>query len=301
MKCPVCKSELVRGEDKEFETSSEHVCNPNQNSYPLRPTWECLNNKCELSGYDCFWNEYGELYSNIPYSKKINWINDNEAPFGTFSRKINVEIYGKGLKKKIYLSPALCLWFLQPMIEFKYLSNEDGDVLGKKMNLIFLKKSNGSYSIHWNSWYNSLKYYFKSFKRIRKNWNKKHSSFLRKELKEKFQKREYNLTIPYKIFNWYINTFYSKLKKLLYYISDEDINIIKKVLLELYKKDFKKFTEKDLIKVIQKCSTHDIDNTKKIISILDKQNFIFEEGNNFCNKWQINKVEIRKYKLNNLK
>lgn len=58
MKCPFCNKELNIGEDKEYETLLDHVLNPNQESFPLRPTYFCT---CEKS-FDCFWNETGEFY-----------------------------------------------------------------------------------------------------------------------------------------------------------------------------------------------------------------------------------------------
>ena len=53
---------------------------------------------------------------------------------------MEVEIYAKGLRKKIYLSPILTFGWLKPLIEIKYKGNDMGEVLGKSYKLKFLKK-----------------------------------------------------------------------------------------------------------------------------------------------------------------
>ena len=64
MKCPYCKSELIEGEYKEFETLCDHVCDPNAESYPLRITYVC-SGKCKQSN-NRFWDDYGDMYGEFP-------------------------------------------------------------------------------------------------------------------------------------------------------------------------------------------------------------------------------------------
>ena len=65
MKCPKCKSILVRDKDKRYETIVDHGCNPNQEHYPLRPTYICSKKGC-IAGYGRkgFWDDYGDRYGN---------------------------------------------------------------------------------------------------------------------------------------------------------------------------------------------------------------------------------------------
>ena len=90
MLCPKCKAELVRGENRVFETLDEHVSNPNQESYPKRPTWVCKFSYCPCSKEDMFWDEIGALYGGY-IKKNISYIDDNHAPFGSIWREINAE------------------------------------------------------------------------------------------------------------------------------------------------------------------------------------------------------------------
>jgi hypothetical protein len=299
MKCPVCKSELVKGKDEKFETCSEHACDPNKTDYPLRSTWLCGNKECELDKYDYFWSESGELYSSdIPWGtkSKINWIGDNDAPFGTISRRLNVEVYKKGLKKKIYLHPAFCLWFLQPMIEFEYTSNDDGEVLSKKIKINYLKKDKdrGEYCTYWSSSFSTLKLYFKSFRRTRIAWKKHKTSFMRRELKDDFKIQQYNTRWEYKFYHWYVNTFCKKLKSSLYYY---DLDSIKNGFLKFGNIEH---TSSEFKKIITKATNHDNENAKSIIDDLISSNFFIFEKDSYWGKGRINKVELRKYKLGNL-
>jgi len=136
MYCPKCTYDLSKGEDKEFETLCDHVCDPNKESYPLRPTWVCDNPNCECSKHDVFWDEFGEYYGcfEVEFEHRLN------SAISSFARKNDIEIYKKGLKRSTYLSPILMLWFLQPKIEFNYKADEYGNVLSKSWSLNWLKR-----------------------------------------------------------------------------------------------------------------------------------------------------------------
>ena len=61
MRCPKCRSELVLGEQRKYETLNDHVSNPNAADYPLRRTFVCPNSdKWCLKG---FYDEWGDYYS----------------------------------------------------------------------------------------------------------------------------------------------------------------------------------------------------------------------------------------------
>lgn len=137
MHCPKCHKPLIKGKDREFETLSDHVCDPNREHYPLRPTWVCNNVKCECGKTDIFWDEMGEYYS---YGSSIKFENKLHSAYPSFARKMDIEIYKKGLKSKIYLPAFLMLWFLQPMIEFTYKADDSGKVLSRGLLLHWLKK-----------------------------------------------------------------------------------------------------------------------------------------------------------------
>lgn len=143
MNCPKCHKRLVQGKDREFETLTDHICEPNREHYPLRPTFICNNPQCPASKEDLFWDEWGALYG---YSRKLEFDNNINSAYPSFERKTDIEIYKKGLKSKMYLPPCLMLWFLQPMIEFTYKADEYGNVLKKGYKLVWLKKDN------WKPW-----------------------------------------------------------------------------------------------------------------------------------------------------
>ena len=83
MNCPKCNVKLTKGEDKEFETLSDHVCDPNKESYPLRPTWECTNKSCPASKEDIFWDDMGDYYG---YNINFKFDDDMSSAIPSFSR-----------------------------------------------------------------------------------------------------------------------------------------------------------------------------------------------------------------------
>jgi len=61
MRCPKCKTELIKGKRKRYETLEEHVLDPNKSNYPLRPTFVCPNN---CLGKDSYFDFDGSLCSD---------------------------------------------------------------------------------------------------------------------------------------------------------------------------------------------------------------------------------------------
>jgi hypothetical protein len=87
MKCPFCKRELVRGENRRYETLCDHVSNPNMTTHPLRPTFVC---SCELSQYT-FWDEWGDYYVT-DYDKAPAVKNEVRKKYGD---KLNYPVSGR--------------------------------------------------------------------------------------------------------------------------------------------------------------------------------------------------------------
>ena len=69
MRCPVCKTNLVKGELRKYETLSEHVSDPNRVDVPLRLTYVCPN-KCQGEG---FFNPNGDLYGGN-FGNREGWV-----------------------------------------------------------------------------------------------------------------------------------------------------------------------------------------------------------------------------------
>lgn len=72
MRCSICKTELVRGQDEEYETIMDHVSDPNAVDYPLRPTFVCSNSGCPV--YDnSFWDSMGEFFTLLDYDDYLDF------------------------------------------------------------------------------------------------------------------------------------------------------------------------------------------------------------------------------------
>lgn len=78
MKCPFCKTTLVKGKEKQFTNTSDHVLDPNDEyERPLRKTYVCPG-KCEFS-VNGFWDEQGGWYSGkIDFLKFFEWERKNK-------------------------------------------------------------------------------------------------------------------------------------------------------------------------------------------------------------------------------
>ena len=75
MRCPKCKKTLIKGKRKRYETLVEHVSNPNQKSYPLRPTYVCPN---ECFGKEQFFGYFGASYRD--HRQRIKYWNALDSP-----------------------------------------------------------------------------------------------------------------------------------------------------------------------------------------------------------------------------
>lgn len=164
--CPVCKSPVKISGQKNYETLSEHVSDPNAEERPLRDAYRCTNKNCICNSeeHDVYWNYNGEMYGGF-YIDDEEFIGENNAPFGSFERKLNVESRKCGVKDKTYLHPALCLWLLQPYIEYHYKANVNGDVVKRWFTIEFLKKNERSeYTYGWSTCWRTWSFLYGRFK-----------------------------------------------------------------------------------------------------------------------------------------
>lgn len=174
--CPACLKPLkVVGQGK-LETLNEHV---SCSEVSMKDKYACVSETCPTHGV-VFWNEDGELYIERPYREnmekrsKIQFIDNNDAPFETFQRKCNVEIYKKDENK---------MWnFGKFKVElvYCYQANEAGKILKRRRSYkIWLQdKRSGGY-IQYISGIHMFFFNIKRFHRTRKFYESSH-----REMKE---------------------------------------------------------------------------------------------------------------------
>ena len=134
MKCPCCKKELIIGGQKRLETLSEHVFDPNGNP-SLKDFYICNNFLCDCSALRVMWDQWGGFYAgkNWKEAQDIKFIDNNDGAFGSFERKLNVET---GKHDEEFYFPKVFGWRIK--IEYEYKSNEDGDILSRKLKPILI-------------------------------------------------------------------------------------------------------------------------------------------------------------------
>lgn len=127
MKCPFCKTELIKSSTpKRFETLIEHGFEPNKEVYPLRDNFICPSTSCPLSR-GSFWSEDGDFYMGInliSYEEFHIWKNKNGgvAAIDSFAGWLERR---NELEKKLY---PLLFW-----AKYKY------DVASRITDLVFGK------------------------------------------------------------------------------------------------------------------------------------------------------------------
>ena len=186
MKCPKCKSQLIVSGQARLETIEEHVSCVTPS---LKDKYVCSNKNCVTYQHNVCWNEFGETYGGY----KLFEDEELSAPYGTLERRLEIEVYKKGLKKRTILPAWLLLWFLKPVIEHEYKADEDGNVLSKSYKLSIWKsetkwkpfKKNSEFCTGAIWWFSIWKY-------------------LWRERKEKGFKKSYNRDFPFRAFEWFI-------------------------------------------------------------------------------------------------
>ncbi|MFW6243088.1 MAG: hypothetical protein ACOC2W_02920 [bacterium] len=205
MYCPLCEFEL--GSSGSFRY--EDVCGP---SYSQK--FVCKNEICTLSKYNSYWNDSGDFFSgDLDYKLCHKLFPTNKfAAYNSFSKKAEVEIYKHGLEKNKRLHPGLCLWFLQPMIEYYYKSDDWGNVIDKSYKIKFLRKSKNSktYNVLNTFGFKMVKYMISEFKQKYKNFKLKPTTYNKKDLLEFFDKNHWDKRWWRRFIIWYFNTFYKR-------------------------------------------------------------------------------------------
>jgi len=142
MFCPVCKGQIEVIGKKRLETLTEHVSDPNGTPY-MKNVWKCSNKYCVTHRVGICWSNDGELYQIGNYfdTKGIKFIDNNNAPFGSFSRQMNIETSKKD--ENFYIFKNLFGWKLK--LKWKYKSNKNGDILSKKPSFVWITPDNTVY------------------------------------------------------------------------------------------------------------------------------------------------------------
>lgn len=188
MECPKCKAQLIVSGQARLETLLEHVSDPN-GTPSLKDKYVCSNADCVCNKHNVCWNSDGETYGGY----KLFGSDELTSPYGTLERRLEIEIYKKGLKKRTLLPAWLLLWFLKPVIEHEYKADEDGNVLKKYYKLSIWKsgtkwkpfKKNSEFCIGATWWVRTWRCLWKRYRK--KGFDKSH-----------------NRDFPYRAFEWFI-------------------------------------------------------------------------------------------------
>lgn len=216
MLCPICKTELKITGKARLVSSSEHVMGLDEmpNGITVKDRYQCPNRGCVAYEEKLIWNELGEFYIPNYTGRHFNFINGNNAPFGSWERKVNVEIYkhdedwylfkfpiGKGYAGKVVYS---------------YKADEDGNVLSRKCKLQLI--IGGAYYI---SGIHMLKYCLSTFYEAKREYKKTKSKFWLERLQEEFVKSNWDKRWWRQVYLWWIHTFYGQIR---FYVNEEKEN-----------------------------------------------------------------------------
>lgn len=223
--CPACKSKLLFGGSAIYQTSSEHVERPNHEP-PLRPFYYCDNNLCDANSPEetltrhvitekvqktkpnslaLFWDDSGALYGRMD---GIKFIDGNEAPFGSFERKFNVE------HRKRDENGTIFKWLgIRIDVEYRYESNEDGKILSKKRNFMVWKKNNLGYT-YVHRPFSQLRFYNRQFNNNITNFRKNDSIYSGRQLNDIIRRSSrYEHSMSSRVFSFYVKVLYPRLIK----------------------------------------------------------------------------------------
>lgn len=146
LKCPSCLATLVVFGQGRLETLDSHV---SQYDPPLLDKYQCPEEDCMTRASGVFWNMDGELYI-VDYPKFRSlpepiYVENNNGPFGSISRQINVEIYKKDENFHWLTLPTRMPSVLSGMkinVVYHYQSDKDGHILKRKRTLEYVRKDN---------------------------------------------------------------------------------------------------------------------------------------------------------------
>lgn len=175
MRCPICKSVIVEWKKLRLETLDIHIACPDEIPYSM--AYRCGNGQCPSNNGArstdekplVFWSEDGERFG---MGNGLTFIDNNDAPFGSISRKINVEVYKKDENKKLCTLP---LWFPSVLsgmtirTKWNYQADEDGKILKRRLGFDYLTKEGvyHNWGIHMLSY--CLRCTFKEWRRVKKD------------------------------------------------------------------------------------------------------------------------------------
>jgi len=218
-KCPICYQDLIITGQARLETTVEHVENPN-GIISMKDKYECINVNCPAFIEKICWDEGGEYYV---YNFKSNpkFIDNNNAPFGSLERKLNVEIY-----KKDENYTLLNFYFFKIKVVFKYKSNENGTILERKGTFQILKRDKIGW-VYWMSPWRMFFFHLTQFKLDIKQLEDKPSYQYLVELARRIRQEYFNDTdkrFYRKVAKVFINIFYQKIERKVNVISDYEMN-----------------------------------------------------------------------------
>jgi uncharacterized protein YbaR (Trm112 family) len=198
LKCPICKTSLVITDKKRLESLEEHVFNIPPT---LKDAYTCPNTACIAFLDNLIWNENGEFYcDNI--QKKYPFIDNNNAPFGSWGRKANVEIYKHD--EDFYLFHIKNTGI---KIIYKYTADKDGIILKRKRKLEFIYNNT-----IYISGISMLYFILSAFYIDKEDYKNMPSSYTLKNLNAHYEAPSWDNRWWRKVALWYVKTFYPKYK-----------------------------------------------------------------------------------------
>ena len=139
MKCRFCKKELINGEEREFETLGDHVCDPNGIHRPLRATYICSDENCIANTIaDGFWDDIGEFYHSNWGAKELESYKNYSGGLSAYessASSIDTEVYKQDENFTFYKGLK---WSLG--IEYKYKADDNGRVIKRTPKLSIERK-----------------------------------------------------------------------------------------------------------------------------------------------------------------
>ena len=178
--CPVCRRKIVPFKQLKLETLEEHASDPN-GTPTLKWGYWCPDESCATRVFDIFWNDIGELYTQgcAPYLTKekkasIPFIDNNDAPFGSFERKQNVEISKKDENKILFVFPKFFPSILSEMkVEGRYYYNADfdGNILKRRIKFKYITKEGIIHQWGMKMLIYCIKNNFRAWRELRQNPN----------------------------------------------------------------------------------------------------------------------------------
>jgi hypothetical protein len=125
---------------------------------------------CQTASFDIFWGEDGVRYG---WGDKISWINNNDAPFGTIQRQMNVEIEKHDEDYYLFTIPCFPLKGWKYKVEYSYKSDVEGNILSRKRHYKWITSEHTYYMSGFRMLKYSLGNIFRNWRELRKSPGKK--------------------------------------------------------------------------------------------------------------------------------